>query len=94
MAQDQHGSRASDSMWRWWPCFVGGFCSPLLGHVFVGWISPHLAAGLAFFVMWVVVGLVFLAVPPSGNWSFVKWTGGGALGAVIAGALAFVLHAA
>lgn len=85
-------SKLNDSMWPWWPCFVGGFCGPLLAHVLVRWFSPHLAVGIAFFVMWVLVGLVFTALPPNPKWSFLRWVGGGALGAVVAGTLAFLIH--
>ena len=86
-------TNASESMWRWWPCFIGGFCGPLLAHVLTDWMPPAVAVGLAFFVMWVMVGLVFTVSPPSKQWSLARWVGGGALGALVAGALAFVIHA-
>jgi hypothetical protein len=80
-------------MWRWWPCFIGGFCGPLLGQLLMDWMPPAVAVGLAFFVMWLMVGLVFTVSPPSRQWSLARWVGGGALGALIAGALKFVSHA-
>jgi hypothetical protein len=88
----EHSSKADDSMWRWWPCFLGGSCAPLLADVLVRWLSPHLAVGIAFFIMWVAVGLVFTALPPNPKTSFVRWIGGGGLGAVVAGVLAFFVH--
>jgi hypothetical protein len=81
-----------DSMWRWWPCFVGGFCGPPLGRVLASWAPPHVAVGLAFFIMWVVVGLLFAVLPPKRGWSLMRWAGGGALGAIVAGALAFAFQ--
>lgn len=82
----------SESMWRWWPCFIGGFISPLLARGLTDWMSPAVAVGLAFFVMWVVVGLIFTFSPPSAKWSFVRWTAGGSIGALIAGGIAFLMH--
>ena len=51
-------------MWRWWPCFIGGFCGPLLAHVLAEWMPPATAVGVAFFIMWVIVGVVFTVSPP------------------------------
>ena len=93
MVEESVRSNGSGSMWRWWPCFIGGFCGPLLAHALTDWMSPALAVGVAFFVMWVVVGVVFTFSPPSSKWSLVGWTAGGALGALIAGGLAFLMHA-
>jgi hypothetical protein len=56
-------------------------------------MSPTVAVGAAFFIMWVVVGVIFTFSPPSTRWSFVRWTAGGALGALVAGAIAFLIHA-
>jgi hypothetical protein len=92
MIDDERGSTGADSMWPWWPLFIGGFCGPLLAPVLVTWVPPYVAIGSAFFAMWIVVGLLFTVLPPSRNWSFVRWAGGGAVGALIAGAVAFVLH--
>ena len=80
-------------MWRWWPCFIGGFCGPLLAHVLTEWMSPAVAVGVAFFVMWLVVGVIFSFSPPSSKWSLVRWTAGGLAGALIAGGVAFLFHA-
>ena len=93
MPEQPSATGASESMWRWWPCFIGGCCAPLLAHVLVEWVPAALAGGLAFFIMWVIVGLVFTVSPPSRQWSLARWTGGGALGALVAGAVAFVAHA-
>jgi hypothetical protein len=82
-----------ESMWRWWPCFVGGFCGPLLAHVLVRWVAASLAVGLAFFIMWLVVGLIFSVSPPSTRWSLARWAGGGEVGAIIAAVLAMAFHA-
>jgi len=87
---ESNRSNDSESMWRWWPCFIGGFCGPLLADVLRDWMAPALAVGTAFFVMWVVVGVIFTFSPPSSKWSFKRWTAGGALGAFIAGGIAFV----
>jgi hypothetical protein len=43
--------------------------------------------------MWVVVGVIFTFSPPSTKWSFLRWTAGGALGALVAGVIAFLIHA-
>jgi hypothetical protein len=80
-------------MWRWWPCFVGGFCGPLLARVLVRWVTASVAVGLAFFVMWFVVGLIFTASPPTTRWNLARWAGGGAVGAIIAGVLAMAFPA-
>ena len=93
MAEEPSEANGSESMWRWWPCFIGGFCGPLLAHALTGWMAPAVAVGLAFFIMWVLVGLVFTVSPPSRKWSLTRWTAGGAVGALVAGALAFVVHA-
>lgn len=93
MADQFRGTNAGESMWRWWPCFIGGFCGPLLAYVLVEWMAPATAVGVAFFIMWVIVGLVFTVSPPGGRWSLARWTAGGALGALVAGALALVIHA-
>jgi hypothetical protein len=93
MAEQPRRTNGGESMWRWWPCFIAGFCGPLLAHVLAEWMRPAVSVGLAFFIMWVVVGLVFTLSPPSRQWSFVRWTGGGALGALVAGTLAYLAHA-
>ncbi len=92
MNEYEHGNQAADSLWRWWPCFIGGFCGPLLAHFLVTWVPPHVAVGTAFFIMWFIVGLLFAALPPAPSFSLVRWTSGGALGAIVAGTLAFVTH--
>ncbi len=80
------------SMWHWWPVFVGGFCGPLLAHLLVEWMPPWAAVAIAFFTMWVVVGLVFLISPPTPGWRFARWVLGGAVGAIAAGLVAFLVH--
>ena len=92
MAGENTEASTSESTWRWWPCFVGGSCGPLLERVFVKWMALSLAVGLAFFTMWFIVGVVFSVSPPSQRWSLLRWTGGGAVGAVIAGVLALAFH--
>lgn len=79
-------------MWRWWPCFVGGFCGPLLARVLSAWVPLYAATAAAFFLMWVVVGLIFTVLPPGPKWSLTRWIAGGGVGALVAGALAFVVH--
>lgn len=93
MAEESDRSNATESMWRWWPCFIGGSCSPLLAHVLTDWMSPAVAVGVAFFAMWVVVGVIFTFSPPSPRWSLVRWTAGGFVGALLAGMLALLVHA-
>ena len=84
---------APEPTWHWWPCFIGGFAGALLTHLFMDWMwPPGLALGAAFFVMWVAVGLVFLISPPGRRWSFVRWVGNGAVGSLIIGALAWIVH--
>jgi hypothetical protein len=80
-------------MWRWWPCSIGGFCGPFLAFGLAAWMPPTVATGVAFFVMWVVAGVIFTFSPPSTKWSFLRWTAGGALGALVAGVIAFLIHA-
>jgi hypothetical protein len=46
------------SWWRYWPCFVAGFCGPLLGLLLARWLPFHFAMGLAFFVAWFFAGLM------------------------------------
>lgn len=82
-------SKANDSMWRWLPLFVGGVCGPLLGNLLSRWLPLHYAVGVAFFIMWLIVGLIFSRMSPSPKWSFARWLGGGALGAAAAAVLAF-----
>ncbi len=83
-------SKADDSIWRWWPCFMGGFCAPLLGNFLNRWLPLYLAVGVAFFIMCLIVGLIFSRMPPNPKWNFVRWIGGGALGAVVGGVIAFL----
>lgn len=93
MAGQPSEENSSESMWRWWPCFIGGFCGPLLAHGLTAWMPGAVAVGLAFFIMWVLVGLVFTVSPPGRKWRFARWTAAGGVGALLAGALAFVVHA-
>lgn len=69
-----------------------GYVGPLLAYTLARWMPPAVAVGLAFFVMWVVVGIVFTISPPIRQWNLARWASGGALGAFVAGALAFVFH--
>ena len=91
MTEQEGGTKTADSMWRWWPCFIGGFCGPILAHFLSRWAPAYVATGIAFFVMWFVVGLLFTFSPPSRTWSLVRWTSFGALGAVVAGAVALAI---
>lgn len=84
--------KGGDSMWRWWPCFIGGFCGPLLANVLESWLSPGVAVGSSFFIMWLLVGLIFTVSPPSRTWRLARWAAGGAVGAVVAGVLTAVAH--
>lgn len=54
MTEEAAGVHGSDSMWRWWPCFIGGFCGPLVAHALTAWMPPAVAVGLAFFSMWLL----------------------------------------
>ena len=91
MTEQLSETDSGDSMWRWWPCFIGGFCGPLISRVLTTWMPPPLALGSAFFIMWVLVGLVFTVSPPSRKWSLARWTAGGAVGALVLVALDFVV---
>jgi hypothetical protein len=93
MAELLPDTNSRDSMWRWWPCFIGGFCAPILAHLFVKWIPPSMAVGLAFLAMWVIVGIVFTMSPPTRRWSFVRWAAGGVLGALAVGVVAWIVRA-
>jgi hypothetical protein len=70
----------ASSWWRWWPTFVGGFCSPLLGLLLARWLPFHFAMGIAFFVVWFFAGLIF-AGRSAPKWGIPRW-----LVAVFAGA--------
>ena len=93
MSAIETGFQPGDAMWRWWACFIGGLCGPIAAHVLVEWMPAALAVGLAVFIMWTIVGAIFTVSPPSSRWSFARWTGAGAVGGLIAGALAFIVHA-
>ena len=68
------------SWWRYWPCFVAGFCGPLLGLLLARWLPFHFAMGLAFFVAWFFAGLM-LARRFTPRWGIPGWLVG-----VLAGA--------
>jgi hypothetical protein len=68
------------SWWRWWPCFVAGFCGPLLGLLLARWLPFHFAMGIAFFVAWTFVGAVF-ARRWQPKWGLPRW-----LAAILMGA--------
>jgi hypothetical protein len=51
------------------------------------------AFGVAFFIMWNIVGVIFSFSPPSSKWSLMRWTAGGLAGGIVAGGLAFLMHA-
>ncbi len=82
-------SKDNDSMWRWLCFFIGGFCGPLLGSFLHRWLPLHFAVGLAFFVMWFIVGLILSWMSLTPKWSFARRIGAGALGAATAGVIAF-----
>jgi hypothetical protein len=65
---------------RWWPCFVAGLCSPLLGLILARCLPFHFAIGIGFFVGWFLVGLI-LARRSAPKWGLPGW-----LAALIAGA--------
>lgn len=75
---------------RWWPCFVGGLCGPLLGNWLNRWLPLYLAVGVAFLMMWMITGLIFRKTPPFAGYNFVRWMIGGTLGAIVAAAAAFL----
>ncbi len=83
---------AGASMWRWWPCFIGGLATPFLAEFLAHYLPRYAAAGIALFAMWIIVGFVFAISPPGRTWNFLRWSGGGALGSIVAGAAAFILH--
>jgi len=47
------------SWWKYWPCFAAGLVAPLLGDLLARWIPFHFAVGIAFFVAWFFVGVIF-----------------------------------
>ncbi len=45
--------------WTYWPCAVAGGFVPI-GGIFMGrWLPAHIAFGVAAFIAWSFVGLVF-----------------------------------
>lgn len=93
MIEQPAAALPSESMWRSWPCFIGGACAPFLAHMLLSWMPASVSVGLAFFIMWNLVGVLFTFSPPGRRWSFARWVGGGALGGLVAGVLAFLIHA-
>ena len=75
-------SLAHVAWWRYWPCFVAGFCGPLLGLLLARWLPFHFAMGIAFFVLWFFVGLIFARRSPP-KWGVPAW-----LAALLTGAAA------
>ena len=75
----------------WWPVFMGGLAGPFLAPLLRKWLAPHFAASLAFFLVYLGIGLLFLRRPPSESWRFGRWMAAGAAGSVIAGALTYWL---
>ena len=72
------------SWWKYWPCFAAGFFGPLLTNVLARWLPFHFAAGVAFFAVWFLAGLIFARrVPP-------KYGVPGWLASILAGAAAGV----
>ncbi len=45
----------------------------LLARLLVQRMSQPLAVGVAFFIMWIIVGVVFAVRSPDSRWSFVRW---------------------
>lgn len=76
---------------RWWPCLVGGVLWPFVTLGLRSWLPLPLAAAVAFALLWSAAGLVFLRVPPTAAWRPDRWLAGGAVGALVAGALAYLL---
>lgn len=79
------------SWWKVWPCFVAGFCGPLLGLLLARWLPFHFAMGIAFFVLWFFVGLIFARRSPP-KWGLPGWLAAGLAGAaagLCAGLLSF-----
>ena len=70
------------SWWVFWPCFAAGLIGPLLGDILSRWVPFPLAVGLAFFVTWFFVGLIFARRSPP------KWGAPGWLAALLTGAAA------
>jgi hypothetical protein len=79
------------SWWRYWPCFVAGFCGPLLGLLLARWLPFHFAMGVAFFVAWFFAGLM-LAKRFTPKWGVPGWVvalSAGAAGGICVGLLSF-----
>jgi hypothetical protein len=76
---------------RYWPCFVAGFCGPLLGLLLARWLPFHFAMGLAFFVAWFFAGLM-LAKGLTPKWGVPGWVAAlsaGAAAGISVGLLSF-----
>jgi hypothetical protein len=93
MTPESTRSDETVSMWRWWPCVIGGLCSPLLALVLARWMPSAVAFGVAVFIMWNIVSVIFSFSPPNSKWSMMRWTAWGLAGAIVAGGLAFLLSA-
>ena len=69
------------SWWAAWPAAVAGFCGPLLSLVMARRLPFPLAVGVAFFVTWFFVGLIYAKTFSP------KWGLSGCLVALVTGAV-------
>jgi hypothetical protein len=85
---------ASSSVGRilpWWPCAVGGAALPILATYLRVWLLPPLAAGVAFVILWALVGMVLSRRPPTASWGLPRWLIGGLVGALVAAVVTYIL---
>jgi hypothetical protein len=76
---------------RWWPAFVGGLLLPIASLGLRRWLRPDLAAGLAFFVLFSLVGLLIWRSPPTRSRRPMWWLWGALIGAIIYGILTYLM---
>ncbi|MBA2621292.1 MAG: hypothetical protein H0U87_08835 [Acidobacteria bacterium] len=86
---ERQTTKAGDSMRLWLPCFIGGLCAPMFGNFLNVWLPLHFAVGVAFFVVWLIVGLILSRMSPNPKRSFAGLIGSAVLGAAVAGTIAF-----
>ena len=58
--------------WKYWPVAVAGFFGPLIGFFLARWLPFYFAIGIATFVAWMFVGVVFVRRSQP-KWGLPRW---------------------